>query len=205
LTQGAFLRVGGLDPVPIDVRIIAATSHDAARSVRSGRLREDLYYHLNVVPLDVPALREHREDIPELVEHFVDQFVQLQNLPYRRFGVAAQNRLRHYAWPGNVRELQNVVQRLLILASGEEVQAHEVDLALGAPAATPQTMTDTDFDLPLKEARERFERRYLEQKIREEQGNISRVAERVGVERTHLYRKFKSLRLDPKRVLGTED
>jgi len=205
LTQGAFLRVGGLDPVPIDVRIIAATSHDAARSVRSGRLREDLYYHLNVVPLDVPALREHREDIPELVEHFVDQFVQLQNLPYRRFGVAAQNRLRHYAWPGNVRELQNVVQRLLILASGEEVQAHEVDLALGAPAASPQAMTDTDFDLPLKEARERFERRYLEQKIREEQGNISRVAERVGVERTHLYRKFKSLRLDPKRVLGTED
>ena len=205
LTQGAFLRVGGLDPVPIDVRIIAATSHDAAQAVRSGRLREDLYYHLNVVPLEVPALRGHREDIPELVEHFVDQFVQFQNLPYRRFGVAAQNRLRHYHWPGNVRELQNVVQRLLILASGEEVQTQEVNLALGVAPAAPQAVLDTDFDLPLKEARERFERRYLEQKIREEQGNISRVAERVGVERTHLYRKFKSLRLDPKKVLADDD
>lgn len=205
LTQGAFLRVGGLDPVPIDVRIIAATSHDAVQSVRSGRLREDLYYHLNVVPLEIPPLRERREDIPELVEHFVDQFVQFQNLPYRRFGVAAQNRLRHYSWPGNVRELQNVVQRLLILASGEEVHTQEVDLALGVAHVAPHPVTDTDFDLPLKEARERFERRYLEQKIREEQGNISRVAERVGVERTHLYRKFKSLRLDPKRVLAADD
>ena len=205
LTQGAFLRVGGLEPVPIDMRIVAATTHDAAQSVRSGRLREDLYYHLNVVPLEVPALREHREDIPELVEHFVDQFVQFQNLPYRRFGVAAQNRLRHYSWPGNVRELQNVVQRLLILASGEEVQAQEVDLALGSAASTRTEFNDADFELPLKEARERFERRYLEQKIREEQGNISRVAERVGVERTHLYRKFKSLRLDPKQILAEDD
>ncbi len=205
LTQRAFLRVGGLDPVSIDVRIIAATSHDAGQAVRSGRLREDLYYHLNVVPLDVPALRDHREDIPELVEHFVEQLVGEQNLPYRRFGVAAQNRLRHYSWPGNVRELKNVVQRLLILGSGEEVRPEEVDVALGAHATVTQSVVEADFDLPLKEARERFERRYLEQKIREEHGNISRVADRVGVERTHLYRKFKSLKLDPKQVLATEE
>jgi two-component system nitrogen regulation response regulator NtrX len=202
LTQNAFLRVGALEPTPINVRIIAATSHDAARAVRDGRLREDLYYHLNVVPLDVPALRDHREDIPELVEHFVERLVQIQNLPYRRFGVAAQNRLRQYAWPGNVRELQNVVQRLLILAAGEEIDANEVDTALGAALPLAQVQVDADFKLPLKEARERFERRYLEHQIREEQGNISRVAERVGVERTHLYRKFKSLKLDPKQILN---
>ncbi len=201
LTQRAFVRVGGVDPVPIDVRIIAGTSRDAEQAVRSGRLRDDLYYHLNVVPLEVPPLRDHREDVPELVEHFVAWLVDVQNLPYRRLGIAAQNRLRHYSWPGNVRELKNVVQRLLILASGEEVQPDEVDAALGRPATAAQGVVEADFDLPLKEARERFERRYLEQKIREEHGNISRVAERVGVERTHLYRKFKSLKLDPKRVL----
>jgi DNA-binding NtrC family response regulator len=134
----------------------------------------------------------------------VSQLVEVQNLPYRRLGIAAQNRLRHYSWPGNVRELKNVVQRLLILASGEEVRAEEVDAALGRPATATQGVVAADFDLPLKEARERFERRYLEQKIREEHGNISRVAERVGVERTHLYRKFKSLKLDPKRVLAED-
>jgi len=202
LTQNAFLRVGALEPTLINVRFIAATSHDAAQAVQDGRLREDLYYHLNVVPLDVPALRDHREDIPELVEHFVEQLVRNQNLPYRRFGVAAQNRLRHYMWPGNVRELKNVVQRLLILAVGEEVQAQEVDTALGGPLQAAPAPVDADFELPLKEARERFERRYLEHRIREEQGNISRVAERVGVERTHLYRKFKSLHLDPKQILS---
>jgi DNA-binding NtrC family response regulator len=202
LTQNAFLRVGALEATPIDVRIIAATSYDAALAVRDGRLREDLYYHLNVVPLDVPALRDHREDVPELIEYFVEQLVQHENLPYRRFGVAAQNRLRHYTWPGNVRELKNVVQRLLILSAGEEVQAQDVDTALGATAQAALSPRDADFELPLKEARERFERRYLEHRIREEQGNISRVAERVGVERTHLYRKFKSLQLDPKQILN---
>jgi len=205
LTQGSFLRVGGLHPTPIDVRIIAATSRDAAQAVRSGRLREDLYYHLNVVPLEVPALRDHREDIPELVERFVEELVRIQNLPRRRFGPAAYARLRHYSWPGNVRELENVVQRLLILAAGEEVEPREVDAALGAPAAATPGVVEADFDLPLKEARERFERRYLAQKIREEHGNISRVADRVGVERTHLYRKFKTLKLDPKRVLASEE
>ncbi len=205
ITQGSYLRVGGVDPVPVDMRIIAACGQDAADAVSSGRLREDLYYHLNVLPLEMPRLRDHREDISELVEHFVDQLVTLQNLPYRNFGVAAQNQLRYYEWPGNVRELKNVVQRLLILGHSEEVTAEEVEIALGAVVHTPGKTSSSGFELPLKEAREDFERRYLEQKIREEKGNISRVAERVGLERTHLYRKFKTLKLDPKRVLASDD
>ncbi len=205
ITQGSYLRVGGVDPVPVDMRIIAASSHDLSEAVSSGRLREDLYYHLNVLPIEMPPLRDHREDISELVEHFVDQLATLQNLPYRRFGVAAQNQLRYYAWPGNVRELKNVVQRLLILARGEEVTAAEVEVTLGAVIEAPGKSSDSTFDLPLKEAREDFERRYLEQKIREEKGNISKVAERVGLERTHLYRKFKTLKLDPKKILANED
>ena len=204
ITSGTFMRVGGVEPVAIDVRIIAATSHDSAAAVRTGRLREDLYYHLNVVPLEVPPLRDHREDLPELVERFVDELVRVQNLPYRRLGVAAQNRLRHYAWPGNVRELKNVVQRLLILGAGEEVSANEVDAALGAASVSGDNRIEIGYEMPLKEAREEFERRYLEHKIREAGGNISKVAERVGVERTHLYRKFKSLKLDPKQILGNE-
>ena len=205
ITQGSYLRVGGVEPVPVDMRIIAASSRDTTEAVKSGQLREDLYYHLNVLPLEMPPLRDHREDIPELVEHFVDQLVTLQNLPYRRFGVAAQNHLRYYAWPGNVRELKNVVQRLLILAYGEEVTAPEVEVALGAVVESPSTPASSGFDLPLKEAREAFERRYLEQKIREENGNISKVAERVGLERTHLYRKFKTLKLDPKQILANDE
>jgi DNA-binding NtrC family response regulator len=202
LSTSSVLRVGGIEPAAIDVRIIAATSQDPVEAVHSGRLREDLYYRLNVVPLEVPPLRDHREDLSELVEHFIDDLVQRQNLPYRRLGMAAQNRLRHYAWPGNVRELKNVVQRLLILGSGEEVSAEEVDAALGTGGSVSAPATDPGLDLPLKEAREQFERRYLEQKIRESGGNISKVAERVGVERTHLYRKFKSLNLDPKQIVS---
>ncbi len=205
LSQGSYVRVGGVDPVPADMRIIAACGQDLTDALNSGRLRDDLYYHLNVLPLEMPPLRDHREDIPELVEHFVDQLVTLQNLPYRHFGVAAQNQLRYYAWPGNVRELKNVVQRMLILGSTEEVTTAEVELALGSPAEAVNASHDDDFNLPLKEAREEFERRYLEQKIREENGNISKVAERVGLERTHLYRKFKSLKLDPKQILNKDE
>jgi len=111
----SFLRMGGTEPVPVDIRVIATTSRDLEQEVREGRFREDLYYHLNVVPLHVPPLREHSEDVPELLNFYVDRFVVQENLPYREFSIAAQNRLRHYAWPGNNRELKNLVQRLLIL------------------------------------------------------------------------------------------
>ncbi|RLA32989.1 MAG: sigma-54-dependent Fis family transcriptional regulator [Gammaproteobacteria bacterium] len=193
-------RVGGSEAVPINVRIIAASHANLEQLVQEGHFREDLFYHLNVVPVYIPPLREHRDDVPELLTFYVDRFVEREGLTYRHFSVAAQNRLRHYDWPGNVRELKNMVQRLLILGHGEEIGADEIEAALTATAtaAAPNDL-GLPLDLPLREAREQFERVYLQHQLRECEGNVSRLAERVGMERTHLYRKLRALGIETRR------
>ena len=198
LDTGSFLRVGGSDPVSIDVRIIAATTHNLEEVVQEGRFREDLFYHLNVVPLHVPPLREHAEDVPELLSFYVDWFVLHEKLPYRHFTVGAQNVLRNHPWHGNVRELKNLVQRLLILGAGPEITPEEVEAALGAPdvRASGGLESMVSFDQPLRQAREDFEKLYLEYQLQQHEGNISRMAKAVGMERTHLYRKLKSLEIE---------
>ncbi len=197
LETRSFLRVGGNSPVDVNVRIIAATHRDLEQDVRVGHFREDLYYHLNVVPLEVPPLREHCEDVSELLAFYVDYFVTRENLPYRRFSTAAQNRLRNHTWPGNIRELKNLVQRLLILGSGEEIGTEEVSAALGTqPIVQVVTVPEgayVDFELPLREAREQFERAYLEHHLQQVGGSIAQLATLVGMERTHLYRKLRGL------------
>ncbi|MEE8286492.1 MAG: sigma-54 dependent transcriptional regulator [Gammaproteobacteria bacterium] len=205
LTHQSFIRVDGVAPVSINVRIIAATSHDPGRAVEEGALREDLYYHLNVVPLEIPPLRSHRDDIPELLNYYIDQFATTEGLPYRRFTVGAQNRLRNYPWPGNIRELKNVVHRLLILGSGANIDQEEIDLSIGEIREKGESKTPPEFDLPLKEAREQFERSYLEHQLRETGGSMSKMAKRVGLERTHLYRKIRALGIEPKRVMANSD
>lgn len=205
LQSRSFMRVGGSEPVKLDARVLAATHHDLAQDVQAKRFREDLYYQLNVVPLRVPPLREHCEDVPELLNYYMNVFVNQDNLPYRRFSMAAQNRLRNYPWPGNVRELKNLVQRLLILGTGAEIGADEVDAALGeAPVSITATST-MGFDLPLREARDRFEKAYLEYQLRETGGNITKVAKLAGMERTHLYRKMRALGISIGDVQETAD
>ncbi|MBT3048055.1 MAG: sigma-54 dependent transcriptional regulator [Candidatus Thiodiazotropha sp.] len=199
LDTGSFLRVGGTEPVSIDVRIIAATQHNLEEAVQEGTFREDLFYHLNVVPLHVPPLREHAEDVPELLNFYVDWYVTHEKLPYRHFVVGAQNTLRNHPWHGNVRELKNLVQRLLILGAGNEISQEEVDAALGAPdvgSSLGGLESLVTFDQPLRQAREEFEKVYLEYQLRQHEGNISRMAKEVGMERTHLYRKLKSLEIE---------
>jgi two-component system nitrogen regulation response regulator NtrX len=198
LESRSFLRINGSAPVQFDARIIGATHRNLEQEVRAGRFREDLYYHLNVVPVHVPPLREHYEDIPELVNHYINVFVNQDNLPYRTFTVAALNKLRNYAWPGNVRELKNLVQRMLILGSGDEISLDEVEIALGKPTAPVETGAPHEFNLPLREAREQFERAYLEHQLRETGGSVGRVAKAAGMERTHLYRKLRALGINPK-------
>ena len=205
LTHQSFMRVDGVAPVSINVRIIAATSHDPGKAVEEGTLREDLYYHLNVVPLEIPPLRSHRDDIPELLNYYIDQFATTEGLPYRRFTVGAQNRLRNYSWPGNIRELKNVVHRLLILGSGANIDQDEIELSIGEIREKGESDIPPEFDLPLKEAREQFERSYLEHQLRETGGSMSKIAKRVGLERTHLYRKIRALGIDPKRVTANSD
>lgn len=203
LENKRFARVGGSDTVEVNVQVIAATHHDLEIAVRENRFREDLYYRLNVVPLAVPPLREHSEDVPELLSNFVNALNVQQGLNYREFTLPSQNFLRHYAWPGNVRELYNLVQRLLILGSGLEIGLEEVQAALGErtpPAESAAAPGRRFYDLPLREAREQFEREYLLYQLQQAGGNVSKLAERVGMERTHLYRKMRSLDIDPKRA-----
>ncbi len=201
LQTRSFLRVGGSEPVHVDLRIVAATARDLEQAVRDGQFRDDLYYHLNVVPLRIPALREHIEDVPELVNFYVDHFVQREHLPYRHFSMAAQNLLRNHGWPGNIRELKNLVQRLLILGSGEEVDVEVVRSAISLQPALPATApaANESLDLPLREAREQFEKHYLEHQLRAVGGSVGKLAKRVGIERTHLYRKLHALGIDFKK------
>lgn len=199
LDSGSFYRVDGKEPVEIDVRIIAATQRNLEEEVRAGSFREDLFYHLNVVPLQIPPLREHREDIPELLNYYVEYYVAHDKLPYRHFGMGAQNHLRNYGWPGNIRELKNLVQRMLILGAGEDITQDEVEGALGGAEASAQVSTfPVSFDLPLRQAREAFEKAYLEYHLEKHSGNVSQMAQAAGVERTHLYRKLRAVGIEIK-------
>jgi DNA-binding NtrC family response regulator len=200
LAEGRFLRVDGRAPVPLAARIIAVCSQDLARAVVEKRFREDLYYRLNVVPLPMPPLREHREDVPELVNFYLNWLVDHEHLPYRTFTTGALNALRNYTWPGNIRELKNLVQRLLILQRGEEISETEIEQALGpARAAAPVAPgAPAFFDLPLRTAREQFEKEYLEYHLTRTGGNVAEVAKLSEMERTHLYRKLKQLGIQPK-------
>lgn len=194
-----FTRVGSTRTQPFDIRIVAATSHDILELVNERRFQDDLYYQLNILPIHVPPLRDHTEDIPELLEFYVDYFTEREGLPYRHFSVAAQNYLRSYTWPGNVRELKNMVQRLLILGTGENIDLQELELAQGKLASLPDEQhLNPNFDMPLREAREQFEREYLKHQLNLAGGSVSKVAEAVGMERTHLYRKLKSLGITTK-------
>jgi DNA-binding NtrC family response regulator len=201
LEESRFLRVGGQQYVDVDVRIIAATNQDLEKAVSEGRFREDLYYRINVVPIHVPPLRDHVEDVPQLVDFYLGWMVEKEQLPYRRFATDALNVLRNYHWPGNVRELKNLVQRVLILNRGEEVNANEIEAALSdAASGAVKQFPASVFDMDLREAREQFEKSYLEYHLQRVGGNVSELAQFAGMERTHLYRKLKTFGIDPKAV-----
>lgn len=200
LEDKRLVRVGGGKSVELNVRVIATSKQDVDRAVSEGRLREELYYRLDVMRLHVPPLRQHREDVPELVSYYVDWIVEHQQLPYRRFSTAAMNRLRNYTWPGNVRELRNVVQRLLVLGREGEIGEQELERALGAQPALTQALPEAQFNQPLRVARDQFEKAYLEYHLKRTHGNVSELALVADMERTHLYRKLKSLGIDPKSV-----
>jgi|TARA_A100001391_G_scaffold33584_1_gene18180 DNA-binding NtrC family response regulator len=182
-------------------QLICATQYSLQKAVDNGDFLESLLYQLNSITLVVPPLRDHIEDIPELVHHFVDTQTTRSGLPYRRFTVAAQNRLRNHDWSGNVLELKNVIQRLLVLGNGEDIDVADVDTALASEAEAIENGDETiNFDLPLREAREQFERIYLLQKLQETDGNVGKAAKLAGMERTHLYRKLRSLGIDTKQI-----
>lgn len=200
LETNSLLRVGGREAVQIDVRVIAATSKILSQCVAEGNFRGDLFYHLNVLPLTIPPLKERPEDVDSLAQYYLDYYASQEGLRARELTTGGRNRLRDYDWPGNVRELKNLIQRLMILGSENAISATEVSNALGIRIETQGDNSMPGFDLPLREAREKFEKAYLEFQLRALGGSVSKVAERVGIERTHLYRKLRSLQIDPKQI-----
>ncbi|MBX3021655.1 MAG: sigma-54-dependent Fis family transcriptional regulator [Bdellovibrionales bacterium] len=189
LQERSFYRVGGEQPIEVDVRVIAATNKNLEEEIKAGRFREDLYYRLNVVPLRVAPLRQRREDITVLVEYFGDQFLRNNGYKRKTFSQAALAKMQAYGWPGNVRELRNFVERVYILTPGDEVDVH--DLKFAGLTEAPE-VGDPDGFTTFREARSRFEREFLIQKIEENNGNISKTAETIGLERSYLHRKIKS-------------
>lgn len=185
------------DAVAMDIRLIALSKNDLEQTVLEGNFREDLYQRLKVMPIHLPALRQHTEDIPELVDYFVNHFVTQETLEYRHFSVPAQNILRQYGWPGNLKELKNLIQRILILGRGE-VTDSEIKNALQKTDSTVEQDSTVDTSLLLKEAKDKLEGAYLSQLLRETGGNVSETAKRSGIDRTNLYRKLKALGIDPK-------
>lgn len=200
LQEQTFERVGGSNRIEVDVRVIAATSRNLEALIKEGNFREDLYYRLNVVPIQVPPLSARREDIPELVAHFMARSARSSGLAERRVGDDALAALQAYEWPGNVRQLRNVVEWLLIMAPGDEggvihADALPPDLLETAPRTIRGTAADEIMGLDLRSAREIFEREYLSAQLNRFGGNISRTAEFIGMERSALHRKLKSLGL----------
>ena len=205
LEDGQYRRVGGSSPVRLDARVVATVSDDYERKIDNGELRRDLIAWLNVLNATVPPLRDYAEDVPELLTYYVDKLVDTEGLAFRRFSVAAQNRLRNYPWPDNVRELKNLVRRLLLSGSDDDISLEEVEAEISEATPQDEPLVKQDLlALPLREAREQFERAYLQQQLVLCEGKVGRLAKRVGMERTHLYRKLRSLGVDFKSV-GSDD
>ncbi|WP_102867732.1 nitrogen assimilation response regulator NtrX [Pseudovibrio exalbescens] len=200
LVDQTFSRVGGSSKVKVDVRILSSSAINLESEVAEGRFREDLYHRLGVVPIRVPALEERREDIPQLIHFFMQQISNSTGLPMRRIGEDAMAVLQTHDWPGNIRQLRNNVERLMILTRGEPDAVITADLLPSEVASTlpsmPGSGANTELmSLPLREAREQFEREYLKAQVSRFGGNISKTAEYVGMERSALHRKLKSLGL----------
>ncbi len=201
LESGVYSPQGSGEPRPLACRFICGASEHLEQLVEDGQVLAALYFRLNVLPLRVPPLRERPDDIPEMVRYFSDWFPVHENLPYRQFSVSVQNRMRNHSWPGNVRELRNLIKRLLVLGAEGEVSMQEVESAFSHSARSMESSAhgrEELFELPLREAREQFEREYLTYQLQKAGGSVGKLAESVGMERTHLYRKLRSLGIGPK-------
>jgi two-component system nitrogen regulation response regulator NtrX len=194
LEEQAFERVGGKETIKVDVRVIAASNRDLAALIGEGRFREDLYYRLNVIPIEVPALRARKDDIPLLVEHFITVFCHENGKPTKRLDGEALAYFIAYDWPGNVRELRNMVERLVIMAPRETIGPDDLP-----PPLRPKNVAEAGpaGARSLREARDNFERAYILAELRVHSFNMTRTAERLGIERSHLYRKIKAYGITP--------
>jgi len=194
LQEQTFERVGGSETLTVDVRVIAASNKDLEEEIRKGNFREDLFYRLNVIPFEVPPLRERKEDLPLLAAHFLRLFCEEYNKREKALSREALDLLLRYGWPGNVRELRNVMERMVIMVPGETIREPDLAGSLRARAGGPAEAAAEpggEWDGTLREARERFEREYILRRLREAQWNVTRAAQQMGIERSNLHRKMK--------------
>jgi DNA-binding NtrC family response regulator len=199
---GLIEQVGDTKPKTFEARVLSSAQPD----IEQGVLRRDLMAHLGATVARVPPLREYAEDVPDLLRHYVDRLVDSEGLAFRRFSIAAQNRLRNYPWPGNVQELRAMVRRLLQQGGAEEVSLDDIERELSQVAPPAETLVKQDLlALGLREAREHFERAYLQQQLLLCHGKVGQLAKRVGMERTHLYRKLRALGVDFRSVSDDVD
>jgi two-component system nitrogen regulation response regulator NtrX len=201
LQEQTLEAVGGTTPVKVDARVIAATNKDLQAEIRAGRFREDLYFRLNVIPVFVPPLRDRREDIPLLADHFMAALAREYGRRVKSSDAEAAAALQQYGWPGNVRELRNVIERLMIMVPGDRISAADLGFLDLGDAVPPVPIAATER-LTLHEARDRFERELIMRTLAAHQGNMSRTADTLGVERSNLYRKMKALGIAPKEQSG---
>jgi len=194
LQEQEFHRLGASESIKVDVRVIAATNKDLEQEIEKGNFRQDLYYRLNVIPIYIPPLRERKEDIPELVNHFLEVFCQKSRLRKKQIHPQVLNILMEYDWPGNVRELKNIVERMVILSSGEEITLKDLPPAIFYPKKA--LAVENSSKLGLKQAKEAFERQFILQRLIEHNYNITLTAQSLGLDRTSLYRKLKKLGIE---------
>jgi two-component system nitrogen regulation response regulator NtrX len=208
LQEQVMEAVGGSTRIKVDARVLAATNKDLTAEIRAGRFREDLYFRLNVVPIFVPSLRERQEDIPLLAEHFMAMLAREYGRRAKTFEADALIALREYPWPGNVRELRNVVERLMIMVPGDRISSRDLsflDQSLVPAGTQAPRAAKVAVEAPLHEARDRFERDYIVRALAAQQGNISRTAEMLGIERSNLYRKMRGFGIVPSRRSEDEE
>jgi two-component system nitrogen regulation response regulator NtrX len=194
LEEQAFERVGGRETLRVDVRVIAASNRDLPSLIAQGAFREDLFYRLNVIPIEVPPLRARKEDVPPLVEHFIRVFCAENGKRLKTVTPGALTWFMTYEWPGNVRELRNMVERLVIMVPGESIGPEDLPPPLRPKNEPAPALGDGK---PLKEARDNFERAYILAELRAQDWNMTRTAERLGIERSHLYRKIRAYGINP--------
>jgi two-component system nitrogen regulation response regulator NtrX len=180
--------VGGSAPVAIDVRVIAATNKRLDEEIERGAFRADLFYRLNVIPFQIPPLREHLEDLPALTEHFARMYQEKYNRRDMRFSDDAMEKMHRYEWPGNVRELRNIVERMIIMVQRAVIEPDDLPFASGDAPLASSFRFDT-----LREANEAYEREFIQRKLAECNGNVAQAAEAMSVDRSHLYRRIKAL------------
>ena len=203
LQSGEFIRVGGIAPIKVDVRIISATNQNLEKLIENNKFRSDLHYRINTVSINLPSLRERKDDIPLLIEHFLIKYSKEDNIPLKKISKEVYNVLYKYQWPGNVRELENLIRAVLVLSRGNIVNLQDLPAVIRQESVVTQEdgkNVSSSLEYSFKDIKEKAERDYLLSLLKKVEGNISKASKIAGFSRRHLYDKLKQYGIDPRQL-----